>query len=124
MAMILQSKAERRPKLCCNGQPVTASHHLIGQSTSVCNSRRASDPQACTIRAICYSARQPVYYSPVIKLGLCRPGRHLVLLLDSELYTQISKKCQARNTKSHYILPRLLLRLVLNKKIISPMCLI
>ena len=78
-------KSQRTPEPCCNGQPVTGSHHLIGQSTSLCNSRRVSDPQASMIHAIGYNALHPVYYGPVIKLGLCRSGRHLVSLLDSEL---------------------------------------
>ena len=93
-------KTKSTPEPSCNGQPVTASHHLIGQSTSVCNSRRGQDPQANMIIGVCYSLRHRLYYSPAIKHGLCRPARHLVLLLDSELYTQISiKKRQARNLK-------------------------
>ena len=55
--------------------PLTASHHVIGQSTSVCNRRRASDPEANTVRAVCYGARHPAYYSPLIKLGLHRVMR-------------------------------------------------
>ena len=97
-------KSQRTPEPSCNGQPVTASHHLIGQSASVCKSRHASDPQASMIRAICYSALHSVYYSPVIKLGLCRSGHHLVSLLDSELYTQITKKmpCQKCKKSLHF----------------------